>query len=101
MPGKYLLRYLPAAQEDLLSILEYIGRDNPGRALSFVDKLDNRIGQLEQQPLLGRKPRDPKLQKHGYRVLIVESYLVFYIIRGKKIEIHRVIHGSRNLDLII
>ena len=34
--------------------------------------------------------------------LIIEtSYLVFYVIRGKTIEIHRVIHGSRNLDDMI
>jgi plasmid stabilization system protein ParE len=31
----------------------------------------------------------------------MESYLVFYLIRGKIVEIHRVIHGSRNLDDVI
>ena len=39
MPGKYKLRYLPAAQKDLLSILEYIAEDSPSRAIAFVDKL--------------------------------------------------------------
>ena len=101
MPGKYTLKYLPSAQEDLLSILEFIARDNPDRAVLFIYKLDNRISQLEKQPLLGRIPRNVKLREYGYRVLIIESYLVFYVIRGKIIEIHRVIHGSRNLDHLI
>ena len=98
MPSKVFLRYLPIAQEDLTSILEFIAKDSPGRAVSFVDRLDERIGQLEHHPLLGRVPQQPKLREYGYRVLVVESYLVFYIIRGRTVEIHRVVHGSRNLD---
>jgi toxin ParE1/3/4 len=101
MQIKYKLRHLPLAEDDLVSICDYIAQDSPERALAFVDKLDKMIGLLEQQRLLGRIPRHHKLREFGYRVLIVESYLVFYIIRNKEIEIHRVIHGSRNLDNII
>lgn len=101
MPTKYMLRYLPIAQEDLISILDYIAEDSPSRAVAFVDRLDAQIGRLEQHPFLGRVPRHSKLREIGYRVLIIESYLVFYMIRGDRIEIHRVIHGTRNLDHII
>jgi len=101
MPAKYTLRYLPIAQDDLISIFDFIAKDSPNRALSFVDDLDERIGRLEQHPLLGRIPRHPKLREYGYRVLVSEAYLVFYIIRGQEIEIHRVVHGSRNLDHLI
>ena len=101
MPAKYTLRYLPSAQTDLISIFDFIAQDTPNRASTFVDKLDERIGALEQHPLLGRLPRHPRLREEGYRVLIVESYLVLYIIRGREIEIYRVVHGSRNLDHLI
>lgn len=101
MPTKHTLRYLPVAQSDLLEISDYIAKDSPKRALSFVEKFDKRIGLLEQHPLLGRTPRHPKLREYGYRVLIVESSLAFYIIRGHTIEIHRVVHGSRNLNHLI
>ncbi len=101
MSVKANLRYLPAAQEDLLSILEWIAKDSPGRAASFVDRLDHRISRLEQQPHLGRVPRNPKLRNSGYRVLVVQSYLIFYVLHGKSIEVHRVVHGSRDLDSLI
>ncbi|TSA19545.1 type II toxin-antitoxin system RelE/ParE family toxin [bacterium] len=101
MPAKHTLRYLPIAQDDLASIFDFIAQDSPNRALSFVDKLDERVGLLERHPSLGRVPRHPKLREYGYRVLIVEAYLVFYIIRGQEIEVHRVVHGSRNLDHLI
>jgi plasmid stabilization system protein ParE len=33
--------------------------------------------------------------------MVIQSYLVFYIVRGQTIEIHRVVHGSRNLDHLV
>ena len=101
MPGKATLRYLLIAQDDLVSILEFIATDSPRRALPFVNRLDERIAQLEHHPLLGRVPRHPKLREYGYRVLIIEAYLVFYIVRRRTVEIHRVIHGIRNIDYLV
>ncbi len=98
MADKYILRYLPVALDDLISIFDWIAGDNPANAAAFIKKLDQHIGRLEIHPFLGRIPRDDKLKNSGYRVLVVESYLVFYIVRGKTVEIHRIVHGSRNLD---
>jgi len=101
MPAKCAVRYLPAAERDLLSIHDWIATDSPSRALAFVEELDRRIGQLKTYPYLGRIPRYPNLQKFGYRVLVIEAYLVFYIVRGRIVKIHRVIHGSRYLEDIV
>jgi len=101
MANNYILRYLPVAVDDLISIFDWIASDSPSNAAAFVDKLDQRLGNLETHPFLGRIPKDDKLKISGYRVLVIESYLVFYIIRGKTVEIHRVVHGSRHLDDIV
>jgi toxin ParE1/3/4 len=98
MADKYILRYLPVALDDLISIFDWIAGDSPANAAAFIKKLDQHIGSLKIHPFLGRIPRDDKLRSSGYRVLVVESYLVFYIVRDKTVEIHRVVHGSRNLD---
>gem|GEM_PF-6524734 len=39
MSVKYTLQYLPVAQEDLISIFDYIAQESPNRALAFVKKL--------------------------------------------------------------
>jgi len=98
MPGNYTIRYLPDAQADLLSIYDWIAHDNPRRACAFVGNLDKRVGALETMPHLGRIPRYPKLKELGYRVLILDSYLIFYIVGARTIEVRRVIHASRHLD---
>ena len=101
MPGKFFIRYLPAAQSDLIGVYSWIVADSPARALSFLERIDKRIGSLAAHPNLGRVPKHPKLQKAGYRVLMIESYLVFYLVRERTIEIQRLIHGSRGLDSIV
>ncbi len=101
MPAKHTIRYLPAADEDLLSILEYVAKDSPRRAEAFIDKLDARIRILETSPLAGTVPRHPYLKESGYRVLTVESYLAFYKVVRQTIQIHRVLHSARNINLII
>ena len=101
MPAEFSIRYLPAAQEDLLQILDLIAQDNPGRATGFVEELDRRIGGLSRHPRLGRVPRHATLQSAGYRVLALESYLVLYRLRQSIIEVHRVVHGSRDLDHLL
>ncbi|HVZ79945.1 MAG TPA: type II toxin-antitoxin system RelE/ParE family toxin [bacterium] len=101
MPSRRSLRYLQAAQDDLVSILDWIALDSPSRAAAFVQTVDKRIGRLEAHPEMGRVPRNDKLKKLGYRVLMLGNFLVFYLVRGSMIEIHRVIHGSKNLEDIL
>ncbi len=101
MGSKYTLRYLPVALDDLISIFDWIAGDSPSNASTFIEKLDRHILNLKNHPFLGKIPKDDKLKNFGYRVLIIESYLVFYMVRYKTVEIHRVLHGSRNLDDII
>lgn len=101
MANRYTLRYLPIAVDDLVSIFDWIAGGSPGKAADFIKRLDERIHQLQAHPFLGRIPRDERLKGSGYRVFVIESYLVFYPIRGNMIEIHRVIHGSRNLNEIL
>ena len=81
MPDKHAVRYLPIAVDDLLSIYDWIADDSPARATSFAEKLDKRINNLTIHPHLGRIPKQEKLQAFGYRVLVIESYLVFYVVR--------------------
>jgi len=101
MRSKYTLRYLPIAFDDLISIFDWIAGDSPSNAANFIEKLDHYILNLKNHPFLGRIPGDEKLKNFRYCVLIIESYLVFYMVRDMTVEIHRVIHGSRNLDDII
>jgi addiction module RelE/StbE family toxin len=101
MPNKFEIRYLPAAQGDLISILDWIAQDNPSRAQTFIGTIDKKIGNLSLHPQMGLIPRNEKLRELGYRVLVLGDYLVFYIIHGQTVVIQRVLHGSREYSDIL
>lgn len=101
MDKKYHVEYLPIAQEDLISIIEYIQIDDPLAAQTFLEQVDQTIYKLETFPFIGVTPKDMRLMNLNYRVLIIENYLVFYVVLDKIIEIRRTLHGKRQYSFLI
>ncbi len=96
--GKYEIKITPAAQDDMKSIAAYIRMDNPDSAINMVTKIKAAIGRLRDNPLIAAVPRDSGIARQGYRMLIVEPYLIFYIVLTEErvVVIHRVLHGKRD-----
>ncbi len=101
--GKYNIKILPIAQDDLKSIIAYIRLDDPDAAISMYEKIRSVLSSLMDYPLMGAVPRDRKIAEQGYRMIVVEPYLIFYIVitGDNTVEIHRVIHGMRNYPNIL
>ncbi len=97
---KLNIRYLKSAEKDLYGIFDYIKNDNPDAAELLIEKIDRQILQLGSNPKLGKIPEDIYLRNKGYRILIVEKYLIFYVIK-EHIQIRRVLYGYRNYASIL
>ena len=96
-----MIRYLTAAVRDLEDIFDYISKDRPAAAVSLLDKLDHTISQLADFPEMGVVPKDDRLKRLGYRLLIIANYLVFYVIKFETIQIRRIIHGDRQYGFLV
>ncbi|NGQ96118.1 type II toxin-antitoxin system RelE/ParE family toxin [Brevibacillus sp. SYP-B805] len=101
MSNNLEIKYLPVAMKDLEEILSYIERDNPPAAMALLDNLDSTISKLAQFPYMGKIPKDNYLLQKEYRILVVENYLVFYVIMEDIIEIRRILHGKRKYDFLL
>ena len=82
------------------NIFDYITRDNPSAAVSLLKKFDDSI-HLALNPELGVVPKDDRLKKLGYRILIIGKYLVFYVKKANTIQIRRIIHGARQYSFLL
>jgi len=96
----YRIRYLGTAQKDLFDIFEYIAKDSPNAALDQLEKFDHAVSHLTSNPLIGAVPNDERLRKLGYRILVVDKYLVFYVVKGRMIQIRRILHGARQYEFL-
>ena len=101
MRKKYRIKYLPVAQRDLFEIIEYIKIDSPDSALSFLNRFDKAVVKLENFPLMGTSPKDNRLQSLGYRILVIDNYLVFYVVKNSIVEIRRILHGKRMYSFLL
>lgn len=100
--GSFDICYLRTAECDLYNIIDYIARDNPAAAETFLQELDLSISNLAANPYMGRIPRDQRLKSLKYRMLVIGKYLVFYVVKEDEgiVQIRRVIHGARKYDFL-
>lgn len=96
MKGKCEVKLLPQAEEDLLEIIEYISEDNPIAAENIADRFEKSFILLSENPLAGSKARDNRLRLLQYRYLVVGRYLIFYLVKSKRVMICRILHGARD-----
>ena len=89
--------FSPLAESDLEGIGDYIARDNPQRALSFVLELKEQCEKICDMPLAF--PLRSELGE-GFRMVVFKSYLIFYRAFEKTVRIERVLHGARNIQVL-
>ena len=83
--------------KDIQDIFEY-GEATFGEkaALYFYENLKLMVRDLETNYLVNPESRHLETKTKIYRNIILGSYLIFYRIRVRKIEVLRAFHGSRS-----
>lgn len=84
----------PRAALDLEEIGDYIARDNPSRALTFVRELRQECKRVAKRPAAFTARDDLAI---GIRMAVHGNYLIFFRVQEKNVRVERVIHGARNL----
>ena len=74
---------------------------SPSAALRYYDKLTEEIASLSTMPERCPRPRDLALAAKGYRYLIVENYLIFYVVSGGTVQIRRILYGRRDYRALL
>lgn len=87
------------ALADLESIGDYIARDNPARAATFVAELIDRARGLFKMP-----KRFPVVARYAHldvRRCVHGNYLIFYRIEPDRISVLHILHGARDYEAIL
>jgi toxin ParE1/3/4 len=86
------------AKTDLLEIWSYIAEDSFKSADKLLDKFEQTFEKLAEFPGIGRA-RDELAQ--GIRSFPEGNYVILYKLMGSGVEIHRIIHGARDISRLI
>lgn len=99
--GKYKIRIYSHAKMDLKDIVNYLNTLSPQAALRYYDKIVEKVSSLAEMPERCPFARDIALKAKGYRYLIVENYLVFFVIKDDIVQIRRIVYGKRNYEWLL
>lgn len=103
--NSYSLKFTPKASEDLEQIYSYISRKLFAEiaAGNLLEKIESSIMRLKYYPYSGSFVLDEPLKSRGYRKLIVDNYLVFYLVNEpeKQVVIMRILYGAQNYQDIL
>jgi toxin ParE1/3/4 len=90
--------FSPKSRQDLLDIGDYIAKDSLTNARRFVAKLMDQCKRIGRAPLgyVGREDLAP-----GLRMAALDSYVIFFRVLDGSVRIERVLHGARNLPVVL
>lgn len=94
-----IIHFSVEAEYDLERIGDYIARDSPARALSFLQELEEKCLGLAQMP--ERFPLVPRYEAAGVRRRGHGDYLIFYQIEAEKLVILHILHGAHDYNAIL
>lgn len=88
----------PRAATDLEEIADFIARDNPSRAVSFIQELETRCFKIAETPeaFPARDDIAP-----GIRLGVHGRYLILFRIMEDTVRVERVVHGARRTNELV
>ena len=98
---QYNIKIFPTAQDDLKNIVDYLNTLSSKAAIQYYDLLIEKVGTLKTFPERCALARDTQLRLRGYRLLHVNSYVVFFVINGNTVEIRRILYSKRQYEQLL
>jgi addiction module RelE/StbE family toxin len=96
----FTVNYTTPAEEDLISILEYISNilKAPSAAENLLNEIEEQTKILEENPFIFPLAKDEYLNKQGIRHIAVKNYVLFYTIEEDKeiISVIRIMYARRD-----
>lgn len=87
------------AEQDLETIGDYIARDNPTRAISFLRELREKclgLGDLPERVPLVPRYEAMRVRRRGHG-----NYLIFYRVEVEKVVVIHILHGAQDYGTIL
>jgi len=87
------------AENDLELIGDFIAKDNPRRAYTFIQELRGKCEALAD--MAASFPLVPRYERYGFRRRVHGEYLIFYWVNDDQVWIVRILHGAIDYAAIL
>ncbi|MDA8441559.1 MAG: type II toxin-antitoxin system RelE/ParE family toxin [Peptococcaceae bacterium] len=103
--NSYSLKFTSKANEDLEQIYSYISGKLFAEiaADNLLERIESSLMRLKDFPFSSSFVLDEHLKNRGYRKLIVDNYIAFYLVdeMEKQVVIMRILYGAQNFQNLL
>jgi len=103
--NRYNIKFTSKARDDLDEIYSYISGElfAEDTANNLLERIESSIMRLRDFPFSCNFVADEFLKSKGYRKLIVDSYIAFYLVNEaeKQVVIMRILYGRQKYQDIL
>ena len=85
-------------ETDLALIADFIARDNPRRAVTFIQDIRRKFSEIQYAPLIYQL--HPDIGEEA-RMATLGNYVILFRVTRELIRIERVVYGNRHLPDVI
>jgi len=99
-----IVKRRPQVAIDLIDCAEYISKENLDTALRFLDAAETAFAFVAKNPEVGALCKFRLAEAERVRFWAIkgfENHLMFYLPLADGIDVIRVIHGARDLKIIL
>ena len=96
---EYGIEFLSTAMQDMAEIVStFIMLGSKQGAVRIKDRFNEAAEQLQRFPYSGITVPDDKLSSSGFRMFVIEKYLMFYKVFDdeSKVIVYHIINGTRD-----
>ena len=97
----FRIEFSQQAEYDLNEIVRYMNDElfNPQAAERFYQAVGEKLELLREQPYIFPLYHDEKLSAEGYHFVVIDNYLMFYLIDDDTsiVNIARLLYGKRDI----
>jgi addiction module RelE/StbE family toxin len=97
----YNIKIYPVAKRDLREIIDYLNTLSPDAAIRYYDLIISKISSLTTMPYRCPQVRNSVLKSKGYRFLVVDNYIVFFVVQDETVQIRRILYNKQNYENLL
>ena len=90
----YSVRLLRSAQEDLADLVNQAMADSPSTATKFLALIIEELTAVADQPGVSASPSESGLAQAGYRYIVVQDNMIFFVVEAETVLVHRIVSGA-------
>lgn len=103
MSNSLKIVFSPEAEIDLDNIFAYISENlsAPQAAADLITRVERTCQRLIDHPFSCPVPKNEYLAEKGYRMLVIENFIAFYVVGENAINVMRIIYGKRDYQKLL